>query len=84
MIAVGAFGQAAAINGRIEGTVTDPTGAVVPGAKIDITNTNTGFTRSVETDANGFFRFTVLPLGAYSLKAEAKGFQTATRATALS
>lgn len=79
MIAVGAFGQAAAINGQIEGTVTDPTGAVVPGAKIDITNTNTGFTRSVETDANGFFRFTVLPLGAYSLKAEAKGFQTATR-----
>jgi hypothetical protein len=73
------FGQAAAINGQIEGTVTDATGAVVPGARIEITNTNTGFTRSVETDASGFFRFTVLPLGAYSLKAEAKGFQTATR-----
>src|SRR5689334_22905255 len=76
--AVNGFGQAAAINGQIEGTVTDATAAVVPGAKIGITNNDTGFARTAETDSNGFFRFTVLPLGAYTLKAEAKGFQPAT------
>src|SRR5215831_18314492 len=75
--AAGGFAQTAAINGQIEGTVTDATGAVVPGAKIGITNTDTGFSRSADTDSNGFFRFTVLPLGTYTLKADAKGFQSA-------
>src|SRR6266849_5539930 len=70
----GCFGQAAAINGQIEGTVTDPSGAVVPGATITIENVNTGFTRTLKTDESGFFRFTVLPLGTYALKADASGF----------
>jgi hypothetical protein len=73
------FGQAAAINGQIEGTVTDPSGAVVPGASITIENVNTGFKRELKTDNSGFFRFPVLPLGSYSLKAAASGFAEATR-----
>src|SRR5712692_4053977 len=75
----GCFGQAKAINGQIEGTVTDPSGAVVPGASIAIENVNTGFKRELKTDNNGFFRFPVLPLGSYSLKAAASGFAEATR-----
>lgn len=75
LAAPNAFPQAAAMNGQIEGTVTDSTGAVVPNAKVDIKNQNTGYSRAGETDANGFYRFTVLPLGQYTIGAEAPGFQ---------
>ena len=71
-----AFGQAAAINGQIEGTVTDPTGAVVPNAAVTIQNTETGFTRTLNTDQNGFYRFPVLPLGRYEITVKASGFST--------
>lgn len=74
------FGQAAAINGQIEGTVTDPSGAVVPGADVQVVNKLTGFTRAGKTDEAGFYRFTVLPLGQYDVKVTAKGFQNFTRA----
>src|SRR5947209_20115268 len=75
LIAPSAFPQASAINGQIEGTVTDPTGAVVPNAKVDIKNENTGYTRSGDTDANGFYRFTTLPLGRYTVTVDVSGFQ---------
>jgi carboxypeptidase family protein/TonB-dependent receptor-like protein len=77
--ALSLFGQASAINGQIEGTVTDPSGAVVPGATITVENVNTGFTRSLKTDESGFFRIPVLPLGTYTLKASASGFADWTR-----
>jgi hypothetical protein len=73
------FGQASAINGQIEGTVTDPTGAVVPGATVLIENVNTGFKRELKTDSSGFFRFTVLPLGTYDLKVTTSGFSAESR-----
>ena len=73
------FGQAASINGQIEGTVTDPSGALVPRATIAIHNEGTGFDRSSDTDDSGFFRFTVLPLGEYSLSAKAAGFSPSKR-----
>src|SRR5438552_5275615 len=69
-----AFGQSAAINGQIEGTITDPTGAIVSGAKVEVINNGTGYKRSAETDRTGFFRFPLLPLGAYTLTADASGF----------
>ncbi len=72
---VPAFPQASAINGQIEGTVTDPTGAVVPKAKVDIKNEDTGYARTGESDAAGFYRFTVLPLGHYTVSIESSGFQ---------
>src|SRR5260370_23532814 len=73
------FGQASAINGQIEGTVTDASGAVVPGVTVTIENVNTGFRRELQTDSSGFFRFTVLPLGTYNLKATFAGFRPETR-----
>lgn len=73
-MAAAAFGQSAALNGQIEGTVTDPSGAVVAKVKVEIVNNGTGYKRSTETDDAGFFRFTLLPLGAYTLTAEASGF----------
>jgi len=73
------FAQTAAINGQIEGTVTDPSGAVVPGAVVSVENINTGFKRDAKTDDSGFFRFTVLPLGTYRLHVAASGFAEETR-----
>ncbi|MGH9670626.1 MAG: carboxypeptidase regulatory-like domain-containing protein, partial [Terriglobales bacterium] len=61
--------------GRIQGTVTDSTGAVVVEAKVTIRNTNTGLERSTATDATGFFVVPELPIGNYSVTVEKPGFQ---------
>jgi hypothetical protein len=69
----GAQGQA--INGTIEGTVTDESGAVLPGVVVTVTNADTGDTRSVITNDRGVYRAPLLPLGAYRLAAELQGFK---------
>ncbi|MEO8025997.1 MAG: TonB-dependent receptor [Bryobacteraceae bacterium] len=69
-----AFGQAAAINGTIEGTVTDPSGALVPNVQVSVLNTETGFRRSATTNENGFYRVAVLPLGNYTVSTEIAAF----------
>jgi Carboxypeptidase regulatory-like domain/TonB dependent receptor len=61
--------------GTVAGTVTDPTGAVMPHVKITITNTGTGIVHTLETDANGSFVAPVLPYGEYVVEAKATGFQ---------
>ncbi|MSO19835.1 MAG: TonB-dependent receptor [Acidobacteria bacterium] len=63
-------------SGTISGTLTDDTGAVVPGALVTGTNVETGFTRTIETDARGAYHLRQLPVGSYDVKAEATGFQT--------
>jgi hypothetical protein len=68
------LGQASAINGEITGTVTDPSGAAVAGAAVQITNTDTGFKQSGKSGDNGLYRFTVLPLGTYEVQVQATGF----------
>ncbi len=74
-----AFGQASAANGEINGTVTDPSGASVAGATVQITNTGTGFKQSGKTTDSGLYRFTLLPLGNYDLQVTASGFADARR-----
>lgn len=69
-----AFAQSAAINGQIEGSVTDQSGAAVPSAKVTILSKDTGYTRSLQTDESGFYRFGTLPLGTYMLTVESSGF----------
>src|SRR5215471_8262834 len=61
--------------GSIVGTVTDKTGALVPGAAITVTNTDTGSTNKAVTDSSGNYAVTPLPVGHYSLTVEAKGFK---------
>jgi hypothetical protein len=58
----------------IVGQVTDPTGAVIPGAAVTITNRGTGLMRSLKTDKEGLFDFPQLTPGTYSVRAEADGF----------
>jgi hypothetical protein len=65
----------ASITGSISGTVTDPTGAVVPGAHVVAINTQTDIQNSTETNAQGFYSFPSLPAGRYDVKITASGFQ---------
>ena len=58
------------------GTVSDPSGASVPEAKITVRNLDTGFTQSTDTLATGAFLFSRLPLGSYELRVEKAGFGT--------
>ena len=62
----------------IRGTVVDPTGAVVPDAKLTATNIATGITVTTISSKDGLFAFLQLPIGDYSLKAERPGFKTVT------
>ncbi|HTS11211.1 MAG TPA: TonB-dependent receptor [Candidatus Limnocylindrales bacterium] len=65
----------ASITGSISGIVSDPSGAVIPGATITVTNTQTGLQSVVQTDDKGFYNFPDLPVGTYSLQVEQKGFK---------
>jgi hypothetical protein len=67
------------ITGRISGTVTDSTGAAVPGVAVKITNEATQQTRSAMTDPNGFYVATNLPVGNYTVTVEHQGFKRATK-----
>ena len=70
-----AFGQASSVKGNIAGVVTDPTGAVVPDAKVTITGPEG--TQSVQSDAQGRFAFSTLTPGNYTVQVEKQGFATA-------
>lgn len=71
-----AFGQRT--SGNIEGTVTDPNGAVVPNATVvaKATGTTTGFNQTVTADSEGFYRLTQVPAGTYEVTATGTGFKT--------
>ncbi len=67
-----AAGQAG--TGSIAGVVTDPSGAVVQGASVTVTNTGTGNARTATTSDAGNYNITSLPPGIYSVSAEKSGF----------
>jgi hypothetical protein len=60
--------------GAIRGAVTDPSGAVVSGATVDLTNELSGFDRTATTDATGQFAFSNVPFNPYRIDVTAKGF----------
>jgi hypothetical protein len=70
-----AFAQAQASSADLNGTVTDASGAVVPGATVTARDTATGITRSVATDDSGEYKFIGLPPSDYEVTAEAKTFK---------
>jgi hypothetical protein len=61
---------------QITGTVKDASGGVLPGASVTATQTDTGFTREVVTDAAGLFSFPGIPVGPYKLEVTLQGFRT--------
>ena len=62
--------------GSVQGAVTDQTGAVIPGANVQITHEGTGRTRDAVTSDLGSFEFAALQLGEYSIQVQNEGFQT--------
>lgn len=72
--APGVFAQSQATTGVIEGTVTDETGGVLPGATVTLKNTATNYEQVVPTGPDGRFRAVLLPLGPYRITVELKGF----------
>ncbi|MFB3826291.1 MAG: carboxypeptidase regulatory-like domain-containing protein [Bryobacteraceae bacterium] len=70
-----AYGQVE--QGTLTGTVTDQSGAVVPGAQVTARNTQTGVEAGTQANAEGLYRLPYLHPGVYDLSAEAQGFQKA-------
>src|SRR5205085_4560212 len=58
-------------NGQFQGTVTDPTGAVLSGAKVTVTNVGTNLAVNLTTNASGFYTARELPVGTYKITVEA-------------
>ena len=65
--------------GQIAGNITDSTGSVVPGVTVTITNTGTQAVRTLNSDNNGFYVATNLPIGNYSVSISKTGFRGETR-----
>ncbi|MEP6569535.1 MAG: TonB-dependent receptor [Acidobacteriota bacterium] len=74
-VAPSAVAQSQALNGQIEGTLSDQNNAAVSNAIITATNIETGATRTVTTDESGVYRFPLLPLGTYRIIAGAANFK---------
>ncbi len=75
----GCLGWSQAVNATLLGTVTDPTGAVVPGAKVTAVETNTDISHTAQTNESGNYIFSDLPPGTYSVAIESTGFKKETR-----
>jgi len=76
-LATNVYGQA--VNATLLGTVTDATGAIVPSAKVTITEVNTGISHTAAANESGNYTFPDLPPGQYNVAIEVVGFKTETR-----
>ncbi len=75
-LATSAFAQTQITTGVIQGTVTDATGAVLPGATVEARNTGTNLSRTQTTDSDGRYIFLQLPPGTYRVTFTLAGFAT--------
>lgn len=76
--------QGQTVAGTVTGTITDPSGAIVPGAIVTVKNTNTGGVRNSVTNGTGYFSIPALPPGPYMLDVKLKGFQEETSSLTVS
>ncbi|MDO8681065.1 MAG: TonB-dependent receptor [Acidobacteriota bacterium] len=73
-------GRAAAqTGGTLQGPVIDDQGLALPGVTVTLTNTETGWTRAIVTNSEGWYRAAALSPGTYEIRAELSGFATALR-----
>ena len=70
----GLWAQSAGSAGTIYGTVTDTTGAIVPGATVTVANLVSGYSRTATSDSDGHYQFTNLPFNRYHLAVSMAGF----------
>src|ERR1051325_5922072 len=71
------FGQTN--TGRITGTITDATGAVIPGVEVVVRSPATGLSRNTVTNESGIYQAPLLPTGVYEVQASLPGFATEVR-----
>src|SRR5581483_2145169 len=79
IFSISAFAQTEAINGSMRGRITDPSGAAIPAASVEAANSNTGYTRTVQTGDDGYFVIPNLPLGSYVVTIKKEGFEVQRR-----
>jgi len=72
------------VTGAISGTVTDASSAVLPNLTVTLKSVEKGFTQETKTNAQGFFQFSLLEPGTYSVTVTASGFKTLTDTTTVS
>jgi hypothetical protein len=72
--------HAQTFRGSIQGTVTDSSGAAIPGARVKVFSSGTGLSRTLTTNDQGAYVAYELPLGSYSVTVEKQGFRTTTLA----
>src|SRR5438034_3150455 len=70
------FASAQTATGSANGNITDPTGAVVPGANVKLTNDATHLETSSKTNERGYYIFVGVQPGTYTLKVEMPGFRS--------
>ena len=80
---VTSFVRAQGTSGSLNGTVTDATGAVIPGATVTVLGPVSGLNQTQQTDANGQYRFGNLPFNRYHVAVNGKGFQPTAQDTAV-
>lgn len=76
MLLIPGLAHAQTSAGAVNGTITDPTGAVIPGASVDLVATDTGIVRHTVTNGAGFFAVLSVQPGNYMLKVSMSGFKT--------
>jgi protocatechuate 3,4-dioxygenase beta subunit len=75
LVSVPALAQASGASGTVQGKVLDPSGAVIPGATVEMTNPVSGYRQSTVSDDNGQFGFRNVPFSNYQLSVSHAGFQ---------
>ena len=83
LAAVPSILKAQSDTGRVTGSVVDSTGAILSGAKITLTNTDTGATQSTTSGSDGNFNFSAVMRGNYKVEASQTGFDTTTQSFSL-
>ncbi len=78
LLCLGADARAQDITGRVTGTVTDPSGAVISGATVEVTNQGTNVSTTATTSGAGTYSVSLLPIGVYRITVMAPGFKTST------
>ncbi len=77
IFSIGALAQISSSTGAIQGSVTDPQGASIPGARITLTNLDTGTSNASTSQTDGTFVFPLVAPGNYKIQVQAQGFETA-------
>src|ERR1035438_9818831 len=67
--------------GAVRGVVSDPSGALIPGATVHLTNASSGLDRTATSDATGQFAFTNVPFNPYRISVSAQGFAPLSQST---